>query len=1430
MHATLQPGDRSPKEVNTPSSTVQLKSGCDSGQNSETTFSAQVKGKKRDRADHGADSVRRERSSRANDEDYIQLKPGINLKSEIARLTEKGGVTDVDGVEKLIQLMQSDRMEINRDLLCRSMLAGVMAATDKVECLDRFVQLRGLPVLDEWLQEIHKGKIGDGSNLKDSDRSVEEFVLVLLRALDKLPVDLHALQTCNIGRSVNHLRSHKNLEIQKKARSLVDMWKKRVEAEMNSIDTKSGSAQAISVWPSKSCLPEASHGGNKTPSGSNVALKSSATQNYALKTTSTRSSHGDSYIKSTTSSPGPLKSSSSPASGKESQPRVSPGGTPDVPLIREDRNSSSNQSNNCCQSFSGKEGGKSSSAGLLTVNKISTSTIRTRKNSGIHGVPVVGGQKETTTTRGSLAQKTTVLEKSQPSSTFGRAVEGPITEGSSHKLIVTISNRVRSPAHGVSGESLEDPALMSSRASSPTLLDKHEQFEHTSKDKTDVWQNDSKYLLTGSGEGAGSPVALPEEERSVTTNDSRRPSEGPPKNKVKASRSQASSFSPMNALIESCAKYSGANSSLSLEDDVGMNLLASVATGEMSRSDLASPTDSTKISTPAVEENCGAYEEKSKSSPENYIPAVPSKFCIDAECVNKEQSALECSLVSEDGLHVPKKVYVKFTGDKECAPSLSPEGLRTREGSKHLDSSSLDSPKNIHHKLDTVEKSNIKTDTNSTENVMDGKFDDGIHEDTSRIIGFNGILNRKTHKIKVIVMEEKTGTCMDEEGKSMTEIAGSKQLCEGDSKKVSSEGSSTGNDLRQKLAAMTVSGFSERENSEKLQQTACAENSVSKGADESNFGKSIGTDSKNFANKSEIPNFSKEVVRNADIERHSLATSCSGSDDSNNQKGANVERKKMLEHASSSERGCSLDHEAPQKVEVKGSKSSSIQTDEAQNRDSIVAEACSSAAGQTHTDPKIKFDLNEGFSADDGKYGEPGGLVSFGSTNVHIINSVPFSVNSISASNSASIAVAAAAKGPFVPPGDLVRSKRELGWKGSAATSAFRPAEPRKFLETAFGSTSNACSDASISKHGRIPLDFDLNVPDERILEEIASRDSAVAVCSTTGFVSNHATSLNESLSSVLVPGTGGLDLDLNRVDEATENAYCSSSNYQKREGSIARIQSLGGLRTGDVRRDFDLNDGPIVDNASAEQFSIRKQVKGGIPSQLHPAGLGMNSPGVGSYSSWFPPGNTYSTGTIPTILPDRGDPPFPVFPPGAPQRAFSPIGVTPLTHDVYRGSVLSSSPAVPFSSSPFQFSVFPFGTTSPLPSANFSVGTNSYVDSSSGPRLFAPPVNSQFLGQVGPVASQFQRPYVVNLPDGGSNGMLENRKWGRQGLDLNAGPGAMEEVREDSFTQHPVASAQVVEEEQARMYRLPGGVSKRKEPEGGWDNESFRYKQFLWQ
>ncbi|KAL2243980.1 UNVERIFIED_CONTAM: hypothetical protein Sindi_0516000, partial [Sesamum indicum] len=1439
MHETSHPGGRSPKLIIGPTSVSQLKPGSDNVQNSGTSFPSQGKGKKRERGDHTADPVKRERFSRTDEGDSAQYKAESSLKSDIARITEKGGVVDLEGVEKLVQLIQPDRIERKMDWISRSMLVGVIAATEKVECLNRFVQLRGLPVLDEWLQDIHKGR-GGGNSSKDGDKSLEDFLLVLLRALDKLPVNLHALQTCNIGRSVNHLRSHKNVEIQRKARSLVDTWKKRVEAEMISIDAKSGSTQATSVWSSKSRLPEASHGG-KTTSGSDAAIKSSITQHSASKTTSVKSSHGESIAKSASSSPGPVKPASPRASGKESQPGISVGGTLDAPLIREDMSSSSNRSHSHSQSISGKEEGKSCTAASVGASKISSSSSRNRKGSGF--LSVTAGQKENSSGRSSLAQRNTASDKlSQSAVTSERVAEGPVVEACSHKLIVKIPNQVRSPTPGASGVSLEDPSIMSSRTSSPGLPDKLEQFDNNPKEKSDAYQSDMntascqisdrKDALTGSRDGAGSPAALPDEEKNMLTEDSRRLIEVRKKNQVKSGKLHDTSFSPMNALIESCVKYSEAHSSLSLEDDVGMNLLASVATGEMSKSELVSPTDSTERSTPAVQEACFGDEARSKCSPD---PGSRSQFVNDAESDGKKQAVLDGSSRSEDGLDMPRQASLTCSYDGISARTYTSADIPVGEANKPFESVCTDL-RSTCDPMREVEK--LKQNTDADDGIRDGEVNKELQEEKapSSNVSADNILNCKSDG--TIVAGTADQADMDpldtDKVKLIVEVASSNQSCDEDCKADVKQGLEMGTNPQQKFTAPIVnSEYAERANNEKPQQTAPGQSPVSEASHEVKISEKGELDTKRHITEAEREKLDRTVDKNTAVAGHSLDDSCSRSNELRSQNSEPyVEKKEIPENNSVPEGGlpAPVAHEAQKKDELRGSKSARIEVAEVASA-LTVAEASTSAITASGPDTKIKFDLNEGFMFDDAKYGEPVGLIMSGSTN----GLVSFSVDSVPSSHPSSVTVAAAAKGPFVPPEDLLRSKGELGWKGSAATSAFRPAEPRKVLEMPLSST-NFLYDASTSKNGRTLLDIDLNVPDERVIEEMASRDSALSLGIKTDLVNNHAALLSESSGSVPVLGCGGLDLDLNRVDEANEIGQCSTSCNLNGKDAMVLVKPLSGLPSTDVQRDFDLNDGPGVDESSAEHLTISQQVKVHIPPQLPSAGARMNNPVLGSFSSWFPPGNTYSTVAIPSIRPDRADQPFPIIPPGAPQRSFGAAGLTPFTPDVYRGSILSSSPAVSFPSSPFQFPVFPFGPTFPLPSASFPVGATSYADPSSGTRLFAPPVNSQLFGSVGAISSQFQRPYVVSLPDSSSNGGLENnRKWGRQGLDLNAGPGAIEsEVKEDmlplSSSQHSVASSQPLTEEQARIYSVSGSILKRKEAEGGWDSESFRYKQSSWQ
>ncbi|KAA8540854.1 hypothetical protein F0562_024817 [Nyssa sinensis] len=1026
MHATVQPGGRSPKPINGPTSTSQLKPGSENVQGA-TYFASHLKGKKRERADQGFEPVKRERSSRADDGDSGQFKPEGFLKSEIAKITEKGGLVDSEGVERLVQLMQPDRAERKMEMINRSMLAGVIANTDKFDCLSRFVQLRGLPVLDEWLQDVHKGKMGDGSSPKDGDKSVEEFLLVLLRALDKLPVSLHALQMCNIGKSVNHLRTSKNSEIQRKARSLVDTWKKRVEAEMNIIETKSGSTQAVS-WPSRSRIPEVTHGGNRNPGGSSeVAMKSSITQLSASKNAPVKHVQGEITAKSATSSPGPMKSALSPVSGKDGQPRYAAGSTSDIPsaTVKEEKSSSSSQSHNNSQScssdhaktmvFSGKEDARSSTAGSISVNKFSGGGSRHRKSNNVFPGPAgSGAQRETGSSRSSSLHRNSASEKlSQSGLTCEKALDVPIAEGNSHKLIVKIPNRGRSPAQSASGGSFEDPSIMNSGASSPVHSEKHDQFDRNSKEKSDAyranitsdvntesWQsNDFKDVLTGSDEGDGSPPAIPDEERCGTGDDARKLAEvskagsSSSGSELKPGKLHGASFSSINALIESCVKFSEANASMSVGDDVGMNLLASVAAGEMSNSDLVLPTDSPLRNTPIGEDSCTGSDIKEKSSHIDNL-ARDESHAIDG--VDEKQGDIAGTSCSKDGLHhLSKHSLSDFSKDNK-APSSLPEETPAGERDEHLKFSNLDQS-TADPCLETNEKSDEVKGTASvtvppastTEKVMEGE-------------------GSKLHEKKAVV------TCVNVDGTLSTKPKGTGSI-------------STDDKVRDGLSSVEIG-------TQAVEGSSSYPSVEVNGEDKSNVNEGL-----NSGVHTESAVIYSKCVERTDEEV--LHLSSSGKDLTS----ASVVKFKV-EKADGMDNNSPVNQTEKQKVDRETNSTPTIESQ-------ILAGSGSAVSNQ-------KNECME--------------------TNVEMSSGLP-----------ASITVAAAAKGPFVPPEDLLRSKGELGWKGSAATSAFRPAEPRKVLEMPLGTSNIPLPDATASKHGRPPLDIDLNVPDERVLEDMVSQNSA---------------------------------------------------------------------------------------------------------------------------------------------------------------------------------------------------------------------------------------------------------------------------------------------------------------------------------------------------
>ncbi|KAK7316416.1 hypothetical protein VNO77_35435 [Canavalia gladiata] len=1347
MHGAVPSGGRSPKPLNGPTSTQSLKSGSDNVQNS-SSFGAQGKGKKRDRGDQGSDSSKKERLFKVEDGDSGHFRPESMLKSEIAKITDKGGLVDFEGVERLVLLMQPDSADKKIDLVGRIMLVDVIALTDRYDCLNWFVQLRGLPVLDEWLQEVHKGKIGDGNMPKENDKSVEEFLLALLRALDKLPVNLHALQTCNVGKSVNHLRTHKNSEIQRKARSLVDTWKRRVEAEMNMTDSKSGSARAVS-WPAKPAASETPHVGNRRTGGSseNVA-KSSAIQPAISKNSQAKLSSGEALSKSS-SSPGSTKSmtTSAGSNAKDQNIKVLAGvTTADLPLtpIKEDRSSSSSQSQNnsiSCSSEHAKtigscrEDAKSSTAMSTSAGKIPGGASRTRKSSnGLHGAGVAVVQKEHTSAKNS--SRNSPSDKVSPTRvSHEKSADQPLTDqGNNQRLILRLPNTGRSPSRGASGGSFEEPATTCSKASPPA--DKSENQDRRFKTKSDCLQShvvsnmpndamDANEALIGVDEGKGSPTI---DERCRANEDgdkvaeTSKPTSSSSGFVSRSGQTYDASLSPMNALVESCVKISEASASMSLGDD-GMNLLATVAAGEISRSGNASPLASPERKSLAADELSSGNDFKLKNASE---AAVRTLAQSDAGATGEHPlNTIDSLQFKNDSRHSAPSISRDFSVDGEAVSSSCIE--KTGDGRTQINISITEDAEGPSLRPETKE--------DASESILPAK-----KETSADPGGSEPKLKSRTSSLDDDQKVERMDEGMIENEKMLVSKAVANIEIE--------------NQVTEKPPELSSGVDNENHSADKV-TAKVAENCESK-----DFKKeSPASGNALMVSRDGNADDMKSVEIEPDEKRLELVPSVS--DNVNECAEDNLSRKEAVGHCS----GSSVLSDLP----IAGKETEVPKTCEHKldgNQSEVAGEwqPCSVnpslTAAESDTAVKLDFDLNEGFPVDDVNQGE---IVRqeepITSSAVHVPCPLPFPISTISGGFHASITVASAAKGPVVPPENPLRCKGELGWKGSAATSAFRPAEPRKNAEIPSNTNDIPSVDATSIKQGRPPLDFDLNVPDERSFEDVVSRGSLE--------------------SGPHDRNTVGLDLDLNRVDETPEFGTYPMSKLDGPSLPSKPSLSSGLSNGGSVSRDFDLNNGPGLDEVVSEIPPRSQQIKSTVPFPTAIHGTRTNNAEFGNYSAWFPPGNSYSAITVPPLLSGRGEQSY-VAGAGA-QRIMGPTGSAPFGPEIYRGPVLSSSPAVAYQpTTPFPYQGFPFETNFPLSSNSFSGCSTAFMDSSTVGGLCFPTMPSQPVGPGSVVSSTYPRPYVMSLPGGTSNVIPDSRKWGSQSLDLNSGPGGTDTERRD--------------------------------------------------
>ncbi|KAL3505413.1 hypothetical protein ACH5RR_035254 [Cinchona calisaya] len=168
---------------------------------------------------------------------------------------------------------------------------------------------------------------------------------------------------------------------------------------------------------------------------------------------------------------------------------------------------------------------------------------------------------------------------------------------------------------------------------------------------------------------------------------------------------------------------------------------------------------------------------------------------------------------------------------------------------------------------------------------------------------------------------------------------------------------------------------------------------------------------------------------------------------------------------------------------------------------------------------------------------------------------------------------AAAAPGlPIVP----LQFEGALGWKGSAATSAFRPASPRRIPEADKTHSTGGSNSSSKQRHGC--LDIDLNI-DESVEEKITDSLLEKQIPVSSGLPSGESSVEASSRRSERI------ELDLNRASDdgdAPSDWRTEGLVLHQRNGNNSQSPSSSSSSKQPSLKNIDLNDQPSFANESS--------------------------------------------------------------------------------------------------------------------------------------------------------------------------------------------------------------------------------------------------------
>ncbi|XP_022769187.1 uncharacterized protein LOC111312817 [Durio zibethinus] len=398
------------------------------------------------------------------------------------------------------------------------------------------------------------------------------------------------------------------------------------------------------------------------------------------------------------------------------------------------------------------------------------------------------------------------------------------------------------------------------------------------------------------------------------------------------------------------------------------------------------------------------------------------------------------------------------------------------------------------------------------------------------------------------------------------------------------------------------------------------------------------------------------------------------------------------------------------------------------------------------------------------------------------------------------VSASRAAAAPGLPAAPL-QFEGALGWKGSAATSAFRPALPCRNSD---GDKTLFIAGTSGSSKQRLGcLDFDLNVA-EAGDEKVAELMSVKQVTASSGLHSA------ESSIEVSPRKSEKLELDLNRISDDGDTPALDSRVegrlFYNKNGHRSPSPASSSSSVQPSLRNIDLNDRPYSHNDASEQGPYHGRYSRNVNAYGGPK---PNDPFISIMGTRVEVNRKDFASQVASLANGKG------LEPATDGRSITRTG-----------GFMGLGPTLSYTHSP----AFSYNGLTMAPTMSFS--STIYGASGSIPYMVdsRAPVVPQILGSTSAVPPPYSQPqFIMSMSNAPVS--LNGSGPSRPNFDLNSGL-AIEGGNRDSmglrqlFLPGPGRSV----EEQLRANSQPSSSSgiggKRKEADGGWEPYPFNYRQ----